>query len=507
VKLEGLVFDPRPRSHWEALDLGVLLARRWYGTLLVAWLITAVPLLVVGCALFGPSSGWTLLLFWWFKPLYERLPLKWLSTAVFGTATPRRALPGQLGAALRRGLPGVLTLRRLSPYRAFVAPVHVLEGGASARRLSLLSQRAGSAATWATVLGVHLEAFLVGGLLLALWLLIPAQIDIDWWAQLAGGSLPEFSRWAGTVLNALTIFAAALVAPFYVAAGFALYLNRRIELEAWDIELGFRRLRQRLGVALLLLAAPGLALLADPVDAAVAQRAGEYLEADVEASLETLSEDRQASRRLIDEVLAGPDFNSERRVRYPAFLDDLFDDGEEAPRAVELPEWAITAFRWLARLIEVLLWVGVVALLVWVGLRIYRSGLGGGVGRRRVPELAVIAGQRVTADSLPADVVGSARQAWQRGDRRAAAALLYRAALAHLQRERQVPFRASDTEGDCLRRVGALDEPPLQDAFGQLTGFWQRGAYARRWPGDRDFAELLALWQQAFMPPGEEPGA
>ena len=29
--------------------------------------------------------------------------------------------------------------------------------------------------------------------------------------------------------------------PFYVAAGFAMYLNRRAELEAWDIEQEFRR--------------------------------------------------------------------------------------------------------------------------------------------------------------------------------------------------------------------------------------------------------------------------
>ena len=29
--------------------------------------------------------------------------------------------------------------------------------------------------------------------------------------------------------------------PFYVAAGFGMYLNRRVELEAWDIEQEFRR--------------------------------------------------------------------------------------------------------------------------------------------------------------------------------------------------------------------------------------------------------------------------
>jgi hypothetical protein len=29
--------------------------------------------------------------------------------------------------------------------------------------------------------------------------------------------------------------------PFYVAAGFAMYLNRRAELEAWDVEQELRR--------------------------------------------------------------------------------------------------------------------------------------------------------------------------------------------------------------------------------------------------------------------------
>ena len=33
----------------------------------------------------------------------------------------------------------------------------------------------------------------------------------------------------------------ALLEPFYVGAGFAMYLNRRVQLEAWDIEQEFRR--------------------------------------------------------------------------------------------------------------------------------------------------------------------------------------------------------------------------------------------------------------------------
>jgi hypothetical protein len=34
--------------------------------------------------------------------------------------------------------------------------------------------------------------------------------------------------------------AVAFLEPFYVAAGFGMYVNRRVELEAWDIEQEFR---------------------------------------------------------------------------------------------------------------------------------------------------------------------------------------------------------------------------------------------------------------------------
>ncbi|MCU7958847.1 MAG: hypothetical protein KZQ58_02400 [gamma proteobacterium symbiont of Bathyaustriella thionipta] len=37
-----------------------------------------------------------------------------------------------------------------------------------------------------------------------------------------------------------------LLEPFYVAAGFSLYLNRRTLLEAWDLELAFRKMSQRI---------------------------------------------------------------------------------------------------------------------------------------------------------------------------------------------------------------------------------------------------------------------
>ena len=44
------------------------------------------------------------------------------------------------------------------------------------------------------------------------------------------------------IVSALSYGAAVLfLEPFYVASGFAQYLNRRAALEAWDIEQEFRR--------------------------------------------------------------------------------------------------------------------------------------------------------------------------------------------------------------------------------------------------------------------------
>ena len=36
------------------------------------------------------------------------------------------------------------------------------------------------------------------------------------------------------------VLAVAFLEPFYVASGFGMYLNRRVELEAWDIEQDLR---------------------------------------------------------------------------------------------------------------------------------------------------------------------------------------------------------------------------------------------------------------------------
>ena len=56
----------------------------------------------------------------------------------------------------------------------------------------------------------------------------------------------------------------------------------------------------------------------------------------------------------------------------------------------------------------------------------------------------------IRPESLPADIGAAARALWDRGEHRAALALLYRGMLSRLAHVHRVPIRDSSTEGDCL---------------------------------------------------------
>jgi hypothetical protein len=57
-------------------------------------------------------------------------------------------------------------------------------------------------------------------------------------SEMLSAEVPGFLLLAVPVAYATAV---VFLEPFYVAAGFAMYLNRRAELEAWDIEQEFRR--------------------------------------------------------------------------------------------------------------------------------------------------------------------------------------------------------------------------------------------------------------------------
>lgn len=521
LDLTNLRVEARPRNHWEAVDLGCLMARQWWGRLLGAWLFTAVPVLLLVLLVARSSPVLGALLLWWFKPLYERLPLMILGEEVFGESRPLLEVARDR-KSLTAGLWQSLTYLRLSPNRAFNAPVWVLEGlrgNAGVRRRELLRRSTSTASPWLTVLGIHVETFVSVSLVLLLMMLVPDSVDVDWMSFWTDGELVDSTVYVLFSLG-LQVVTMAVIAPFYVAAGFSLYMNRRVELEAWDIELKFRRIASRVmkkarnatapvSIGLLCVAlftgflpAPVKAESLSPPDEAYSQ----VLEVDDQfASSSPL---KQESREIVDEVLASDDFGVEETTRYPKFLECILfqENCDESELDIDQDlDWLGSFGRLLGGLTELLLWVLAIGLAVWL-VYLSRFWDRGALPRSasRLPDYEVM-GFRLDEQSLPDDVVAAANVLWTEHRPREAIALLYRGALTRLIQSFGCEFSRGDTETDCLVEVGSQTPERVSVCFKQLTRSWTRLAYGHK-PIDVDsFQTLCNQWPVFDIEPRREP--
>ena len=279
MRVDGLNIVLRQRAPWEAVDLGMGLVRRHARLLFGSWALATLPVFLLLHALCTPFGyAWVAgLLFWWLKPAFDRLPLYVFSRGILGQKVGLRETLRQMGWGWGRLLPWLLW-RRLHPARSLLMAVDFLEqprGQARSERVRLLGRGQASAPGLTWVVGAHLELMLWGSLIVFVLMLIPIEFLDDSLKAMYDLMIEEPPPWAEFLQGIAYWLAMLVVEPFYMGAGFALYLNRRTELEAWDVELAFRRLAQRaarLAGSLLL----GLSLLAlvagqQPAKAAVDQ--------------------------------------------------------------------------------------------------------------------------------------------------------------------------------------------------------------------------------------------
>jgi hypothetical protein len=229
----------RPRAPHEAADLGVRLCQATAGDVYRCYLVVAIPFMVLALSLFEVAHWLPMLVIWFAKPWLDRTILFVLGRAAFGQSTTVRELWREQRDVWWRQFFLTWTWRRLSPWRSFTQPVYQLEGQAFFRmrqRVLQLRRRHSGAALMMTQAFTWAETGLTLGVMsLAFWFQ-PDQ-DFNIWEFVTGES--EFAvQLIGAVAYALVVL---FLEPFYVAAGFGMYLNRRAELEAWDIEQEFRR--------------------------------------------------------------------------------------------------------------------------------------------------------------------------------------------------------------------------------------------------------------------------
>ncbi len=442
-----IAVELRPRSAWEAMDLGLAMLQRWWRAVLVphALVLAAVSALATALGLWLEKPWVAIVAIWWLKPLYDRVALYVLSHAVFGELPRLRTVLRERREWLGSGLVPYLLLRWwLDMTRSFSLPVRQLEGsrGRAAReRLSVLGRRTRASAVWLTIVCMHFELVLYWSLQLFTTMLVPAKAfeGRSFFDSFAGSAWTwaHVAAYAGAVL---------VLEPFYVAGGFALYLNRRTLLEGWDLEVALRRLAERhaaLAAGVLL----GLAFLVTPPQA--------YAQKD--------------PKQAIAEVLKAPEFPHEHET--------LQWMPRKQPRQADTPKFVVGD--WLARAARIVLWAvvgGAIAFILW---QLYRA----------LPRLAAeprkeyrppesLFGMALAPQSLPADVPATAAALAGEGKVREALALLYRGALSQLVHRRGVRLLSSHTESEVLGLAPAEATGYLR----VLIDAWRACAYARRPP-------------------------
>lgn len=561
MRIERLDVVLRARSAWEAMELGSALVRRHAGAIWKPWLLFTLPLFaLLNLGAWAIDQIWLAgLLLWWLKPVLDRIPLFVISRGVFGDV-PR--VRDTLRAQWRWGwgpMFGYLTWRRLSPARTVFLPLELLEGASAEqqrqRRRTLGGAVYGHALLLASVCW-HFELMLCLACIAAILMFVPVDLLPETlraaWALIG----EENPAWADIGLNFFGWLAMTVIEPFFVGAGFGLYLNRRTELEAWDVEMALRRLRERLSgaaplllLALVLLGAPAAALRAQtaapgsdgpvaadphalppepatepPHDTANAAGDGAAMGDPDKAQDDGEDEDDDAAEpvalddvfdpdpaadarfdRAADRAYEDPLLSGKRSIGYWKKRDRDEEQKEKKPDAKKTDTGMGAALfasvgRVFAFVAEWGMWLlaGLLVLVLLLTVRHWLPWMRGSV-RRRAPAAAPVAHAPVLApEPLPDDVPTRARRLWREGQHRNALALLYRASVQTVCERANLVLPPGATEAQCLRASRRLPEETDRSLFARMVRTWQYAAYAGRLPDDDAFDALLDELQRQY---------
>ncbi len=240
MRIDSLELQMRPRAPHEAADLGIRLCQASAREVYRCYLAVAIPLSLLALSLFEVRPWLPCLLVWCAKPWLDRTVLYVLSRAAFGQRTTPGNLWSDQGQVWWNQFILTWTWRRLSPWRSFTQAVYQLEGHSFFRlRQRIVQVRrkySGAAAIMTSAFSLAETSLLIAVFSLPYWL-TPGTDNFDWATFMSD----EGNQRVELIVSIAYVVVVLFLEPFYVAAGFGMYLNRRAELEAWDIEQEFRR--------------------------------------------------------------------------------------------------------------------------------------------------------------------------------------------------------------------------------------------------------------------------
>ncbi len=478
MRLDQVTAEIRPRSDWEAVDLGFALVRRSFWRCIVVWWLAMGLPTVLAALLLWNYPAWFMLLFWWGKPAGSRMVLFELSRRLFGEEPSWRAVWRELPRAWWRRFFYRFVLARLSRWLPVMLAIEDLEGlrGKSYKqRCVQITRRGGGVVQWLYVMAEVIAAVLALAILMMLLGSIPGLKEGPWQQAVEewDSNFPfELPLLIVRIVAGCLVAAVSLTDAFITGAGFAVYINNRTWIEGWDVELAFRRIAQRLSaavgkVALLLLA---FCLLGSTAHAA---------------------QESKSPAQIIQQVKASKDFTVHTVTeRVQKQKESKHSNWSLSESFIAVVRTILTGLFYLlvAALVVALGWV------IWKYRGLFQQRLAGVSIDRPKPSARVVIGMEISPDTLPADIPAAAWALWQQARHQEALALLYRGSISRVIEIGRIEIQESDTEDDCLRRVERAEEDVHPDYFRGITRSWSALAYAGISPADAEVQRLCQQW-------------
>lgn len=532
MQLSKLTLDLAPKTSWQCFDLACKLVVTHFIPLFCYWIIITLPIFVVAMYV---NVSWGLLLFWLGKPWYERGLLYILSRAVFGAKVSVADTLVNLPAQIKPLWFSSITYRRLSATRSFdmaVAQLENLSGEQRRKRLQILHKTKDDNSAWWTVCCVHWESFICIGIITLIQMLLPGHLDF--WDMV--NALDDDSSLQSYVVYLTYYVAIAIVAPFYVAGGFVAYLNRRVILEGWDIELGFTKWREafiekskltgfadqsnfinqkqdvsipspetpistkNLVVSMMLIS--GIYLFMP--NTGVAQSTSSSSIDDAQNGIVT-----ELSQNTVPEqgIQEGPVFSAEqgeRRAEIESKLAVLIDsppfsryevkksyrwkssddiEKEEDSSSFDFG-FISSVVKFIATSLEFILWglfLFVFAYLIvrnWESIARLLSNTKGAIDNAPLPSFIT----NVFSEALPTNVEDAVNQAISAKEYRRALSILVRASFTQLSTAQHIRITKSMTEKECLREIERKTDASIFHYMNDLLNVWMKMAWAHQIP-------------------------
>ncbi len=484
MELNRLSFVARQRTPWEVFDLTQLFVRENFINMIKLYLVLVIPLAVFLCLIL--SSDWALFIIWWLKPILERPLLDYLSKRSFSQHASMFESIKCLKQLKVTDILLTLTIFRLSPNRAYFSPVEQLEKQVSdkaTKRKNLLKGRCDHKQFFWMMFCVHLELLLVGVFMLICYNFIPEGVTVDYQFMTQNLISESFQQ----IYFIIYILAISIIAPLFTAGGFLMYLNSRIQLEGWDIELTFKRIAARLSTAASILIVCIIGLINPTPGYAAAETEKPAVKS---AFLTEIKQD-------VDKIYL--DNNLIKKQNVWSVIDDDKEKTEE--ESSEVIKSFLEFIGQLGPVLSVIFWVFILSIVAWVIWQLYlnrKTWFSVKVKHKpqntkqiELPDFFT----EIEQHSWPEDLLGAAETSLQQAKIREALTFILQFALYFVEKSRAGTCHKSMTEHECERAVLAVLPDKLHAQYKTLFFIWIQQAWAHKSASEHQVIDLIAQFR------------